>query len=42
MFFGTTADFGRPERSASLVFVRPRLNSTYKSIIVDFPGAESL
>ena len=29
MFSGTTADFGLPERSASSVFVRPRLNSAY-------------
>ena len=41
MFSGTTAHFWRPERSASSVFVRPRLNSTYQSIIVDFPRAES-
>ena len=33
MFRGTTADFGRPERSASSVFVRPRLNSAYQSMI---------
>ena len=26
MIYGTTADFGRPERSASSVFVQPRLN----------------
>ena len=41
MYSGTTADFGRPERSASSVFVRLRLNSSYQSIIVNFPGAES-
>ena len=41
MFFGTIADFGRPERSAPSAFVRPRLNSAYQSMIVDFPGAES-
>ena len=41
MFSGTTADFGRPERSMLLVFVRPHLNSACQSMIVDFPGAES-
>ena len=41
MFSGTSADFGRTERSASTVFVRTRLNSVYQSIIVNFPGAES-
>ena len=40
MFSGTTADFRRPERSASSVFVRPRSNSAYQSMIVYFPGAE--
>ena len=42
MFSGTTAGFGRPERLASSVFVRQRLNSVYQSMIIDFPGAESL
>ena len=42
MFSGTTADFERPERSASSVFVQPRLNSAYQSMIVDFSGEESL
>ena len=41
MFSGTTVDVGRPERSASSVFVRPRLNSAYQSMIVDFRGAQS-
>ena len=40
MFSGITADFGRPERLASSVFVRPRLNSAYQSMIIDFPGAK--
>ena len=40
MFSGTTADFGWLERSASSAFVPLRLNSTYQSMIVDFPGAE--
>ena len=31
IFSGTTADFGRPERSTSSVFVQPRLNSVYQS-----------
>ena len=37
-----TVDFRRQEHSASLVFVRPRLNSVYQSMIVDFPGAKFL
>ena len=41
MFSGKTVDFGRPERLASSVFVRPRLNSANQSMIIDFPGAES-
>ena len=40
MFSGTTADFVRPELSASSVLVRSRLNSAYQSMIVDFPSAE--
>ena len=39
--FPRTADFGRPERSASSVFVRPRSNSAYQSMFIDFPDAES-
>ena len=34
-------NFGQPEHSASSVFLRPRLNSKYQSMIVDFTGAES-
>ena len=41
IFSGTTADFGRLERSVSSVFERPRLNSACQSLIVDFPSAES-
>ena len=41
MFSRTTAGFGLPERSASSVFVQSRLNSTYQSLIVDFPFALS-
>ena len=41
MFSGTTADFGRPEPSASSVFIRPRSNSAHQLMIVDFSGAES-
>ena len=41
MVSGTTVDFGQPKRSASSVFVRPRLNSTYQPMIIDFPGAKS-
>ena len=40
MFSGTTADFERLERSALSVFVGPRLNLAYLSMIVNFPGAE--
>ena len=40
-FSGIIADLGRPERSTSSVFVRPRLNSAYQSMIVDLPCVES-
>ena len=42
MFSGTTADFWRPERSASSVFVRPRLNSAYQSMIAIYMSYRKL
>ena len=41
MVSGVTTSFGLPERSASSVSVRPRLNSVYHRQIVVFDGAES-
>ena len=41
VFSGTTAEFGRPERSASFVSVRPRLKLAYHLLTVVSDGAES-
>lgn len=41
IFSETTADFRRQELSETSVFERSRLNSSYQSIIVDFPDLES-
>ena len=41
MVSGVTTSFGWPERSASSVSVRPRLNSAYHRQMVVFDGAES-
>lgn len=41
MFSGVTTSFGRLERGASLMSVRPRLNSANQCIIVDLPDAQS-
>lgn len=40
-FFGVTASFGRPDRSASSVFVQTLLNSAYQPLKVESPGAKS-
>ena len=41
MFSGTTAEFGRPERSASSVFVRSRLKSANHFSTICLNGEES-
>ena len=41
MVSGVTTLFGRPERTASSVSVRPRLNSAYYRQMVVFDGRES-
>ena len=40
MFSGTTAEFGRPDRSASFLSVRPHLKSAYDVLTIISDGAE--
>ena len=41
MFSGTTAEFGRPEHSASFVSVQPCLKSAYHLLTIVLDEAES-